>query len=273
MVVFEIQVNGEAKPLYMDGQLHTQLIEKVQPAVQKKDSDFVIAIDGEERAGKSVFAMQIAKVLYPDFNEKNVCFTPKEFIGAVTSARRFSCIVFDEAFTGLSSRASLSEVNNLLVSLMMEMGQRNLFIIIVLPTVFLMDKYVALHRAKGLFHVYQKEGKRGYWCFYDRKRLKTLFLKGKKMYEYNVVKSMYFGRFQDQYVIEEQAYRDKKRSALKLKVRRTREDKYKEQRDALIRLVNDKLEDNQHALSEMIKVYGIKLDNTSISKILNQSTP
>ena len=50
-------------------------------------------------------------------------------------------VIYDEAHRGMASARSLSEINKILKDLMMEMGQRNLFVVIVLPTIFLLDKY------------------------------------------------------------------------------------------------------------------------------------
>jgi len=122
---------------------------KVLPKIRKKDFDWVWIVDGVEGCGKSVFALQLAKILDPTFNLSRVCMTPQEFTRAILKAGKGQCVVFDEAFTGLSSRASLTEINRLIVSLMMEMRQKNLFVIIVMPTIFLLDRYVAIFRARG----------------------------------------------------------------------------------------------------------------------------
>ena len=47
--------------------------------------------------------------------------------------KKGQCIIYDEAFTGYSSRSSLSPINRVLVSLAMQIRQKNLFIIIILP--------------------------------------------------------------------------------------------------------------------------------------------
>lgn len=218
----------------MDNTLHRQLTKKVIPSVQKKDFDWFTIVDGEEGSGKSVFAFQIAKVLDPNFTNEQIAFNANDFIRLVVKAKPHQCIVFDEAFTGLSSRSSLSEINLLLVSLMMEMRQKNLFIILVMPTFFMLDKYCILHRARGLFHVYMRKNRRGSWKFYTRQKMKYLYLKGKKFYEYNSVKPFVFGRFEDQYMIDEAIYRETKRSALHKKKRATKAAVYKLQRDCLI---------------------------------------
>lgn len=247
--------NGIEKDIYYDSGLYDQITNYVIPDVQKKDFDYLYIVDGEERAGKSVFAMQLAKLVDPNFNIHNICFTPTEFIKAVTHANKYSAIVFDEAFTGLSSRSSLSEINNLLVSLMMEMGQRNLFIFIVMPTFFMLDKYVALHRSKGLFHIYFDNGKRGQWGFYRKDSLKYLYHTGYKYMDYTKTRSSMFGRFYDQYVIDEVEYRKLKSKALNSKKNETKAVKYLKQRDLLIYLMIERYNLSFNDLTKLINSY------------------
>ena len=127
----------------------------------KKDDDKVYIIDGRERAGKSTFATQQAKYLDPLFNIDRICFTAEQFLYQIRNAPKGSVIIFDEAFRGLSSKASQSKINKSIVEAMMEMGQRNLIVFIVLPTVFLLEIYAAVLRSNTLFHIYKdKSGKR-----------------------------------------------------------------------------------------------------------------
>lgn len=270
MVLVKTLVDEKTIPLYMDGGLHSQLNDHVIPSVQKEDFDFVMILDGEEGSGKSVLALQIGKILDPNLKLENICFTADEFIKAVTKAKKNQCVIFDEAFTGLSSRASLSEVNNLVVSLMMEMRQKNLFIIIVMPSVFMLDKYAVFHRAKGLFHVYLSHGKRGYWKFYNRKAMKYLYLTGKKFYEYDKSDNTSFGRFKKQYMVDEREYRIKKGLAFKKKNRFTRAETYKEQRDIMIYALIKEMGKGQRELSRFLAKYDIKLSHVVINEIFHR---
>lgn len=263
-------LDGKEKPLYMDNGLHYQLTEKVYPSVKKKDFDWFVVVDGQEGAGKSVFAFQIAKTLHPNFTHENIAFTANDFIKLVVKAKKNECIVFDEAFTGLSSRTSLSEVNNILVSLMMEMRQKNLFIILVMPSFFMLDKYCVLHRAKGLFHVYTTQGRRGYWHFYSKKGMKYLYLTGKKFYEYTGSKPIMFGKFQDQYTINEVKYKTEKKKALHKKKRETKSAIHKFQRDILLWIIMKDYRKTQQETSDLCRKYGFKIDRSNISHILKE---
>jgi len=96
---------------YMDARLKKRMDEGVIPDLATKDKDCFIAVDGNEGSGKSTLALQIAKYVDPTFNLNRVVFDAETFKEAIFKAKKGEAIVFDEAFTGLSSRASLSGVN------------------------------------------------------------------------------------------------------------------------------------------------------------------
>ncbi len=270
MVLIQTIVDNENLPLYMDGGLYKQLEYNVRPAVQKEDFDFVMIVDGEEGSGKSVLAFQIGKVLDPNLTIENICFTADDFINAVTKAKKNQCIIFDEGFTGLSSRASLSEINNLVISMMMEMRQKNLFVIIVMPSVFMLDKYAVFHRAKGLFHVYMSRGRRGYWRFFNRKAMKYLYLLGKKFYEYDKAEHTSFGVFKNQYTINEAEYRAKKALVFKKRGRHTRAEVYKQQRDMLLYVLMKEMGKSQREMARFLGKYDLKFSHTTLNETFHR---
>lgn len=253
---------------YMDGHLDREL--DVIKSKVLKDDDRVFIVDGGERKGKSVFAMQLAARLDPNFDLSRVCFTAEEFIKAVKDANRFEAVVFDEAFTGLSSRTSLSRVNNLIVSLMMEMGQKNLFVIIVMPSIFFLERYVVLFRANGLFHVYTSGGKRGRWMFFRKESLKFLYLNGKKFYTYSgagIPRSNFKGRFYEQYVVDEGVYRLKKLKNLEAKSFKVGVNKLDFGRsNRLLWCMSDNWGLSSRELEDLISRYDVRLSFQSIAR-------
>ena len=257
--------------LYCDGKLYEN-IKKMRDTVNTKDMDRVIPVDGTEGSGKSVFAQQLAILLDPTFNIDRMCMTSEEFITAVTSAKKGQAIVFDEAFTGLSSRSSLSGINKLIVSMMMEMRQKNLFVIIVLPTFFLLDKYVAIFRSRELFNIYMYKGKRGFWRVFNSHKKKYLYLRGKKELNYDIkIKPCFKGRFLDKYTIDEQAYRKKKGDALRIKDKNNEPvNKYQHQRDYLINYLNTECGESQTKIAELLTNSGTKIGRTAICSIVSK---
>ena len=211
--------------MYWDGYLKS-VLDTAKTAVQK-DWDMVFCIDGTEGGGKSVFAQQIAYYCDPTININRVTFTPEEFIEAVKHANKYEAVIFDEGYTGLSSRGAMTEINRAIVEMLAEIRQKNLFIIIVVPSFFDLDRYVALHRSRALLHIYTNNGfERGYFMFFNKERKQTLYLLGKKTYNYNCVKSNFHGRFGKGYVVDEDSYRQKKTNSLMVKkINKKREDK------------------------------------------------
>ena len=260
------------KNFYMDQHLSSEL-DTIKSRVLK-DDDRVFIVDGGERQGKSVLAMQLAAKVDPTFNLSRVCLSAEEFVDAIKAAKKYQAVVFDEAFTGLSSRTSLSRVNNLIVTLMMEMGQKNLFVFIVMPSIFFLERYVVLFRANGLFHVYTTKGKRGRWLFFNKSKLKYLYLFGKKFFSYNakgVPTSAFRGRFFDQYVVDEKAYRLKKRKSLESKTLKLRTNKVDyDSRNRLLWALKKELGISIRDLENLIAGYGIRLSRNAISQGVNK---
>lgn len=268
----------DGKDYYIDGRLKEQLDKKVLPELKKKDKDVVFIIDGREGSGKSKFADLLggyaASYFKTNFNLNNFAMTPDEFRNLIRESPKNSVVIYDEAHRGMSSRRALSEINNILVDLMMEMRQKNLFVLIVLPTIFMLDRYPALFRSRGLFHIYERERNRGFWVFYNEKNKQKLYMAGKKLFDYNCIPFPKFrGRFTNQYVVNEIEYRIKKEKAFRDKPRITQQEKFKAQRDLLIGLLKDKLEITTKELHEILNNRGLLLDEDTLGGILAQEAP
>ena len=121
---------GYVSEYSMDKRLKRNLDDKILPSLKTKDKDYVVVVDGREGSGKTTFAIQMGKYVDPSLNLARVVFGPENFREAILKAKKYECIIYDEAFTGFSSRASLSPVNRVLVSLAMQMRQKNLLIIL-----------------------------------------------------------------------------------------------------------------------------------------------
>ena len=262
---------GKVWEYYMDDRLKKNLDKRVIPALKIKDEDYVFVIDGGEREGKSSLAIQIARYVDPSLNLDRIIFNPTNFKEVILKAKKGQCIIFDEAFRGLASRGALTEMNKVLVGLMMEMGQKNLCVIIVLPTFFLLEKYVAIFRSRGLIHVYKsKKGQKGYWVYFNKRKRKILYLKGKKEFDYRVVKSKFRGRFYGKLPIEEDGYRLKKKLALREFYKRGVSGNDRKQRDQLIRILFDELRYPQRKFIEYLKGKGFVFSRDSLSKIIKE---
>jgi len=179
-----VKVNVAGHEYYLDGYLKTNL-DNIKKII-RKSWDFVFVVDGYEGAGKSVFCQQLAHYVSDgDFNVDEVVFDPKDFKEQVLKSKKYNAIVFDEAFRGMSARAAMSQINKTLMGMLQEIRQRNLFIFIVLPSIHDLDKYVALHRTAGLFHISVGENReRGYFNYYNKEQIVNLLKDYKNKYKY-----------------------------------------------------------------------------------------
>lgn len=146
--------------------------------LKKMDNDKIYIVDGRERTGKSTFALQQACYIDPTLihDIKRICFSADEFLEAIRNTdsddKVTKCIVFDEAFRGLSSRGAMSKVNKKIITALMEVGQKNLVIFIVLPSFFMLDLYAAMLRSNALFHVAldKRNAKRVFYVYPHKKK-------------------------------------------------------------------------------------------------------
>lgn len=264
------------KPIqyFLEPWVRKRFDERILPSLKSQDKDYIIAVDGGEGGGKSTLAMQLGKYIDPTLTVDRVVFTPEEFREAIYRAHKGQCIIYDEAFTGFSSRAGLSGVNRTLISLMMQMRQKNLFVIIVLPTIFLLDKYVSLFRTKVLFHVYENHGRRGFFRVYSKKlKTKLIMDKNAKTYSYHV-RSKKKGRFYGVFALgdeeEKEKYKNKKLKALEdsEKTPMTAQTiRNREQRDILIYLMRKVTSKSTRQLEEFFKEHKLDISHNQIALI------
>lgn len=208
----EVVKIGEKKA-YVDSILRTNLDDMKKDI--RKDDDIVIIVDGKERIGKSVLAMLVGWYMSDGkITLDDICLTADEFKERVKNAKKYDVIIFDECYLGMSSADAMMKYNRLLKKLLVTVGQKNLVLILVLPSVFDIDKYVALHRADALLHCFKHKGQRGHFSFYNNQRLKTLYILGKKMYSYWKPSPNFARKFTNFYAVDEESYRKKKSESL-----------------------------------------------------------
>lgn len=229
VIIFE----GTKDAFYMDGYLKSNF--EIAKKVIRKDWDMVFAVDGSEGCGKSMITMQMAKFCDPELTLDNIVFTPTDFRKAIMESKPYQSIVYDEAYTGLSSRATMSLINRTLISMLAEIRQRNLFVFIVMPCFFDLDKYVTLWRSRALIHVYTGTNfQRGFFSFYNADRKKQLYMLGKKYYNYYKPKPNFRGRFTNNYVVDERAYRKKKKDSLMEREKKKEQQEIKKEMEGIM---------------------------------------
>jgi hypothetical protein len=259
---------------FMEDWIQKAFITKIIPDLHKNDKDCILAIDGKEGTGKSTLGLQLCKFVDNSFNLNRVVFTPEEFKQAIYDAKNGQAIMYDEAFTGFSSRASLSGINRMLISLIMQIRQKNLFIVIILPTIFLLDKYISLFRTRALIHVYENKGRRGFYNVYSEKKKRRLIMaKEARTYSYGV-KTKKKGRFYGIFALggkdEEKKYREKKLKALEQSEAtpiNASVIKYREQRDIMVYTLRKHMKTSYRALALLLNDVGFEVSYRQIATI------
>lgn len=247
---------------------------KVKSRVLEKDRDWFAVIDGEEGAGKSVLAQQIAAYLDPEFNLDKIVFTSEEFIKIIKDpkTKKGACIVLDESFNAANNRASLTEVNRAMAGLATEMRQRNLFVLMVLPSFFDLDRYFALWRCRALIHVYFTQDEDRHYIIFPKNEKKILYLTGKKMYSYNKPKSPFPPfTFPNHYTVDEAQYRKKKATAFSKRLVSNQARRWLLQRNAYIKYILQTLGIAMEDVAKIPANYGIAtLSHMQISRIAKE---
>lgn len=249
-------------------------LDKVQKRVLTKDRDWVAVVDGEEGVGKSVLAMQIATYLDPSFTLDRIVFSSDDFLKIIKDpkTKKGSAVVLDEAFNAANNRASLTEVNRAMIGVATEMRQKNLFVIMVLPSFFDLDKYFALWRCRALIHVYFTENEDRNYVIFPKDQKKLLYLSGKKTYNYSYPRSPFPPfTFPHYYPVDEEEYRNKKSNAFKKRTVSNQARNWLMQRNAYIKYILVTLGMAQGDVAKIPANYGVQtIGARSVSDIARE---
>jgi len=223
----QVTVGGET--YYINEKLKRIWDDLKDGKLTKVDNDRVYIVDGRERSGKSVFALQQAAYIDPtiikDVKER-IVFNPRDLLEAIRNTKsnqnETRSIIFDEAFRGLSSRGVNTTTNKQIVQAMVEMGQKNLVVFIVLPSLFMLEQYAAVFRSHALFHIKRddRRNKRSFYV-YNYTNKKALYLYGKpRGWTYNKphirFRDYFFGKYPGGKVFEEEYRRIKHESLVNM---------------------------------------------------------
>lgn len=246
-------------------------LDKAKEIVLNSDQDRLYVCDGREGVGKSTLTFQLAFYLDPTFSLDSVAFTTEQFKHLIRTLPKYKALVWDEAFKGLSSKGALSKENKKVVTLLQECRQRNLFIFIVLPTIFLLEKYAAIFRSQALIHAsaYRKNFKLRYYKVYNYKNKTLLYLKGRTLYSYAVPKIQKSYRFYAKLppTIDKKEYEKNKYEAFKgLEDKEPEETKAMKQRNYLMSLLNTDYGLNYVQIAEKLEKKGLGMDKSVIGR-------
>lgn len=201
------------------------ILDGFKNAIHHKNTSAVLIVDGRSGMGKSTLSFQIGKYCDPDFNLHKIHWLPETFLNGedgkigLSQAKKGDVIIFDEGMI-LSSRASMSAVNRMIVMAMSMIRSKNIIVIFCVNSIFDLDRNLALSRADILLHCYGESlTSRGrFMAFFKgadgQDRLKMLYLLGKKYYDYGKPKSNFFSTFSSNFVVDEVEYEKQKQQGV-----------------------------------------------------------
>jgi hypothetical protein len=238
------------KEYYIDGFMLRSLENVAFNISEDWDAVILVSGDGMVRVGKSVLAMQIGYYLAwrlgTPFNLDNVVFSGEDLMKTALAAPKHSVFVYDEARESLNTGDVAKELTKRLVQFLNECGQLNHILVMVLPDFFDLPKFVAISRSIFLANVYASREevknprpiagveevtryKRGFVQYFNRDAKRKLYMLGKKAFhDYSIVKPTAVCRFTHKYVVDEEAYREKKKQQLAEERTKERDTKHAE---------------------------------------------
>jgi hypothetical protein len=263
---------------YMDGYLKAKL-DNVKKIISK-NWDAVILIDGKERSGKSTLGFACAWYLSEGkITIDNISKDTEDAIRKIEMLPDKSILFVDEGSMSFSSKDAMRREQRKIMKILDVVGQKNLCIIIILPSFFDLTKAIATRRARFLLHVYtDEELNRGRFSYFGEKKLKKLYEYGRKNFgSYDKPEADFIGRFTDFKVPFFEEYLKLKRQTLMLALKEElpilhRNDKWGKQRDCLIKLLYEKRWMSQLEISELLTAKGYSINPSEISKICRDAT-
>ncbi len=217
-----IQLRG--KKVYMDGYLQSNLNEIID--MIRLNFDGVLLVDGMEGSGKSELGLQLCLYVDKKFNEQNVIYTVNDFIRWIDTAKPGSACLWDEfVLAGLSTDA-LTQMQTILIKKFTIIRKKNLFIVLVIPYIFMLRKYFAVARTRALIHVYTKGKNRGFFRFYNYSEKTWIYNYGYKTWIYSEkIKPSFYATFTvwSEKYLDHSVIESKKDNAMK----QIEEDQYK----------------------------------------------
>lgn len=187
--------------------IHEELKKKLDHGTEiiKDNWDLIFIVDGLERSGKSTLAITcggyLADRLGTPFTINNISKDSADAKSKLEHLPDRSVLIIDEGSLVFSSRDSGRKEQKELIKILNVIGQKNMVLIIVLPSFFRLNDYISIDRARFLLHVYSttQNGKevRGRFCYFGQYKKKLLFEEGKKFKSYRNPKADFVGDYPD----------------------------------------------------------------------------
>jgi hypothetical protein len=169
-------VDKKGRVYYIDGYL-LSILDIAKQRISKLGKDIVIILDGMPGSGKSTQAACIASYFDEDFSYDQIHFSPESFEKGLLEGRDYAPEIFDESGTGLRAKDWQNFMNRRLGVILEMIRYKHKPIILVIPSVFSLDKDIVLQRANMLLHCFSHRIN-FFYNYYSKGRLKRIIIKG-----------------------------------------------------------------------------------------------
>lgn len=186
---------------------------------KEKNNDIVGIVCGDEGSGKSSMAGNMMRYMCDDtFNpiEDMIGSDEEDAYNKLQNVKHSGNLMFDEGNIFFLSTETMKRQHRDLHKIFSIFRQKNLFVLIVLPSFFRLGTYFALDRSKFLIRTYlDNNGERGCFAYYGNKVKNRLYRIGKKMHDYQIIQPNFRGRFKQCLQLESEEYTKFKLETLK----------------------------------------------------------
>lgn len=216
----------------------------------------------------------------------HVFFDNQQMVDLSQKMKQYSIVHYDEGREGLAANKAMRQFQQDLMDFFAECGQLNHIFVIVCPDFFELKENIAVARSECLINVYRKEVpiikngiplvrfSRGHFEFFNKRKKQILFDMAKSMRrkQYNLVKPNFKGSFTNQYALDEEKYKEKKRDSLS-RFKARHEEEEKSPKDLTFRnnyiIINKKQGKSDIKVSKELEEYGMELSARQINRIWN----
>ena len=221
-----IRINKDGTPYALGNgfYLHSTLKENLDYEHKRigKNWDCLGCLCGEEGSGKTNLGKAICYYMSDlsgiRFTVDDIFFTVPQFENWLENAKPGTSGLWDEfVLAGLSTDALL-QIQNTLIKKMTMIRKKRLFILLVIPYIFMLRKYFAIARTRFMIQVTSPDNlSRGTFDYYSKPNKRKLYILGYKFWEPNAWDCDFHGNFSDYtgLLVNEEIYEQRKDEATK----------------------------------------------------------
>jgi hypothetical protein len=250
-------VNINQQQYYLNHLYKERILDKILPNYIRKGWDMVIIVEGKVGAGKTTIAIQSGYYLDPTLTVDRICFTLSQFEEAVDKGKKGQVIIYDEAVTSMLSIEAFKFETAALIKKITQCRKKGLIIFLLIPSIFMLQKYFAIYRSHFDIRVLATQGERGKFVFYNEKAKQDLIVYSRGTYKYNTKPSfpiMNFTKYCPISIDDGSDY-DKKKDAAMI----TKEDKKSDVLPAVLWAIHKEFKLGRDKMDKLFKKYNVPL--------------